>query len=60
MLPRRPNFKTFTNNHVLKSSFTKLKLTGKETGWLETLGDFGIFLITLKSIKIHELGDTLS
>ena len=60
MLPRRRNFEIFTDNQVLKSSFTKPKQTRKGTGWLETLGNFGIFLITLKPIKIHELGDTLS
>ena len=53
-------FEIFTDNQVLKSFFTKPKLSRKEARWLETLGNFGIFPITLKPGKIHVLGDTLS
>lgn len=54
------NFEIFTDNQVLKSFFTKPKLSRREARWLETLGIFGIFPITLKPGKIHVLGDTLS
>ncbi len=45
---------------MLKHFFSKSKLSRKEARWLETLGNFGIFPITLKPGKIHVLGDTLS
>ena len=48
------------DNQVLKHFFTKPKLSRKEARWLETLGNFGIFPITLKPRKIHVLGDALS
>ena len=35
-------------------------MSRKEARWLETLGNFGIFPITLKPGKIHVLGDVLS
>lgn len=35
-------------------------MSRKEARWLETLGNFGIFPITLKPGKIHVLGDSLS
>ena len=53
-------FEIFTDNQVLKSFFSKAKLSRKEARWLETLGNFGIFPITLKPGKIHVLGDVLS
>ena len=52
-------FEIFTDNQVLKHFFTKPKLSRKETRWLETLVNFGIFPITLKPGKIHVLGDAL-
>ena len=54
------SFEIFTDNQVLKSFFTKPKLSRREARWLETLGNFGIFPINLKPGKIHVLGDTLS
>ena len=54
------SFEIFTDNQVLKHFFTKPKLSRREARWLETLGNFGIFPITLKPGKIHVLGDTLS
>ena len=45
---------------MLKNFFTKPKLSRKEARWLETLGNFGIFPITLKPGSIHVLGDVLS
>ena len=54
------SFEIFTDNQVLKHFFTKAKLSRREAGWLETLGNFGIFPISLKPGKIHVLGDTLS
>ena len=53
-------FEVISDNQVLKSFFTKPKLSRKEARWLETLGNFGIFPISLKPGKIHVLGDTLS
>ena len=53
-------FEVFTDNQVLKIFFTKQKLSRKESRWLETLGNFGIFAITLKPGKIHVLGAVLS
>ena len=53
-------FEIITDNQVLKSFFTKAKLSRREARWLETLGNFGIFPITLKPGKLHVLGDTLS
>ena len=54
------SFEIFTDNQVLKSFFSKPKLSRREARWLETLGNFGIFPINLKPGKIHVLGDTLS
>ena len=54
------HFEIFTDNQVLKSFFTKPKLSRREARWLETLGNFGIFPINLKPGKIHVLGDALS
>lgn len=54
------SFEIFTENQVLKHFFTKPKMSRKEARWLETLGNFGIFPITLKPGTIHVLGDTLS
>ena len=53
-------FEIFTDNQVLKYFFTKPKLSRREERWSETLGNFGVFPITLKPGKIHVLGDTLS
>ena len=53
------NFEIFTDNQVLKYFFTKPKMSRKEARWLETLGNFGVFPITLKPGKIHVLGDAL-
>ena len=53
-------FEIFTDNQVLKNLFTKKDLSRREARWIETLGNFGIFPITLKPGKIHVLGDTLS
>ena len=53
-------FKIITDNQVLKYFFTKPKLSRREARWSETLGNFGVFPITLKPGKIHVLGDTLS
>ena len=60
MLSRRIRVEIITDNQVLKSFFTKLSLSRREARWLETLGNFGIFPITLKSGMLHVLGDTLS
>ena len=49
-----------TDNQILKHFFSKPKLSRKEARWLETLGNFGVFPITLKPGKIHVLGDVLS
>ncbi len=54
------SFEIFTDNQELKNLFTKPKLSRREARWLETLGNFGIFPISLKPGKIHVLGDTLS
>lgn len=53
-------FEIFTDNQVLKHLFTKQKLSRREARWIETLGNFGVFPITLKPGKIHVLGDVLS
>ena len=53
-------FEVFTDNQVLKSFFAKPKISQREARWLETLGNFGIFPITLKPGNIHVLGDVLS
>ncbi len=53
------DFDIFTDNQVLKSFVTKAKLSRREARWLETLGNFGIFPITLTPGKIHVLGDIL-
>ena len=44
-------FEIFTDTQVLKSFFTKPKLSRKESRWLETLGNFGIFPITLNLVR---------
>ena len=54
------DFEIFTDNQVLKHFFSKKDLSRREARWVETLGNFGIFPITLKPGKIHVLGDTLS
>lgn len=54
------SFEILTDNQVLKHFFTKSNLSRREARWIETLGNFGIFPITLKPGKIHVLGDTLS
>ena len=54
------HFEIFTDNQVLKHFFTKPNLSRREARWLEILGNFGIFPITLKPGKIHVLGDALS
>ena len=54
------SFEIFTDNQVLKYFFTKPKMSRREARLLETLGNFGIFPITLKPGKIHVLGDVLS
>lgn len=51
------NFEVFTDNQVLKSFLTEQELIGREERWLETLGKFGMFLMNLKSGKMHILGD---
>ena len=53
-------FEVFTDNQVLKNFFTKPSMSRKESRWLETLGNFGIFPINLKPGKIHVHGDVLS
>lgn len=53
-------FEMITDNQVLKHFFTKPKLSRREARWVETLGNFGVFPITLKPGKIHVLGDSLS
>ena len=53
-------FEIFTDNQVLKHFFSKPRLSRKEARWLETLGNFGIFPITLKPVTFHVLGDALS
>ena len=53
-------FEIITDNQVLKHFFSKPKVSRREARWLETLGNFGIFPITLKPRKIHVLGDRLS
>jgi len=54
------SFEILTDNQVLKHFFDKPRLSRREARWLETLGNFGIFPITLKQGKIHVLGDALS
>ena len=54
------SFDIFTNNQTLKNFFTKTKMNRREKRWLVTLGNFGIFPISLKPGKIRALGDTLS
>ncbi len=53
-------FKIFTDNQVLKYLFSKADLSRREAGYLETLGNFGIFPITLKSGKVHVLSNAFS
>ena len=53
-------FDRFTDNRVLKSPFNRTKLSSEGARWLETRGNFSIFPVTLKSGKIHVLGDFLS
>ena len=48
------------DNQVLKHFFTKPRLSRREARWIETLGNFEIFPITLELGKVHVLGDTLS
>lgn len=52
-------FGILTDNQALRCFFTKPKRSGKESRWLETLGNFGIFTVTLKHGKINVLGDAL-
>lgn len=54
------SFEIITDNQILKHFFTKKDLSRREARWIETLGNFGIFPITLKPGKIHVLGDALS
>ena len=54
------DFEIITDNQVLKHFFSKPKLSRREARWVETLGNFGVFPITLKPGKIHVLGDALS
>lgn len=42
------SFEVITDNQILKSYFTKQKLSRKETRWLEFLSQFGISDLTLK------------
>lgn len=49
----------FTENQVLQYVFTKPEMSRKEARWLEKLGNFDIFPITLRPGKIHVLGDLL-
>ena len=60
MLLGRCKFQIFTDNQVLKDFFTKPKMSRKEARWIETLGNFSIFPITLMPGKIHVLGDVPS
>ena len=53
-------FEIITDNQVLKNFFTNPKLSRRAARWSETLGNFGLFPITLKPGKIQVLGDTLS
>ncbi len=53
------SFEIFTDNQVLKNFFTKPKMSRREARWLETLGNFGIFPISLKLGKVYVIGDTL-
>lgn len=48
-------FEIYTDNEVLKHSFSKHKWSRWETRWLETLANFGIYLVTLKPAIIHVL-----
>ena len=50
----------YTDKQVLKSFFTQPKLSRIESSGFDTLGNFGIFPITLKPGKRHVLGDVLS
>lgn len=52
-------FEILKDNQVLKQFFTKQKLNRWEARWLETLGNFGIFLVTLKPGRVHVLVDAL-
>ncbi len=53
-------FELLTDNQVLKYLFSKADLSRREARYLETIGNIGIFPITLKSGKVHVLGDALS
>lgn len=50
----------FADNQVLKLLFSKATLRRREEIWIETLGNFGIFPITLKPTKLHVFGYILS
>eukprot|EP00171_Calliarthron_tuberculosum_P005616 IDg5616t1 len=54
------SFEIFTDNQVLKALFDKKDLSRKEVRWLELLGDFGIFPMTLVKGSVHVLGDVPS
>lgn len=54
------SFEILTDNQVLKHFFPKPKLSRKGAKCVETLGNFGIFPFTLKTGKLHVLGDALS
>ena len=53
-------FEVFTDNQFIKSFFKIPKLSRNESRWLENLGNFRIFPITLKIGKIRFLQNALS
>lgn len=53
-------FEVFTDNQVLLYFFTKPSMNRKEARQLYLLSKFGIQELTLKSERIHVLGDALS
>lgn len=53
-------FEGLIDHQVLKSSFTKVNLSRRESRWLECLGQFGICSFTLMEEEINVVGDELS
>lgn len=48
-------FKSLTDNQILRNVFMKKDLSRRESRWLQMLGKFGIFPITLQHGKINLL-----
>ena len=53
-------FDVITDNQVLRHFFSKPNMSRKEARWLDLLSQFNTDALTLRSGRIHVLGDSLS